>query len=63
MSEQRENIPTPRPATLTIDELARLYDAQAVHDPKELLADVWESDEELEEFLADLRVSRESSLG
>jgi uncharacterized protein (DUF2384 family) len=48
---------------LTIDELARLQHTVEVHGLGELAADIWESDEELDEFLADLHASRHSSLG
>ncbi len=48
--------------SLTLEELARLQHAVPVADADELAADVWESDEELDEFLADLRASRRSSL-
>lgn len=47
---------------LTIADLARQQHAEEVRDPKELAAGVWESDEELEAFLADLRASRDASL-
>lgn len=46
----------------TIDQLARLQGAVETRDPKELAADVWDSDEELDAFLADLRSSRGASL-
>lgn len=46
----------------TIADLARQQNAEEVRDPKELAAGVWESDEELEAFLADLRASRGASL-
>lgn len=36
--------------------------ARPVADVSELEADIWESDEELEEFLAALRASRRASL-
>jgi len=62
VSEQRESH-LPASAPLTIDELARLQQATPVDDPKELEADIWESDEELEAFLVDLRSSRDASLG
>ena len=44
---------------VTIEDLAR---SQPVADPRVLAADIWESDVELEEFLADLRASRNASL-
>jgi hypothetical protein len=34
-----------------------------VHDPVELGGDIWESDDELAEFLADLRLIRTRALG
>lgn len=46
---------------MTTDELARLYNAEVVQDPEELAADIWESDEELQAFLSDLRASRNAS--
>lgn len=49
--------------SLTLAELARQQHAEVVHDTTELAADVWDSDEELDEFLADLRASRDASLG
>jgi hypothetical protein len=45
----------------TLDELARLQHAVPV-EPDDLVADIWESDEELDAFLADLRASRNASL-
>jgi hypothetical protein len=46
----------------TIEDLARVQHAEAVADPAGLAADIWESDAELEAFLADLRASRNASL-
>lgn len=42
--------------------LAREQHATPVRDIAELRADIWSSDEELEEFLADVRASRNASL-
>jgi hypothetical protein len=42
----------------TIAELARIQQAQPVADLDDLVEDIWESDEELDAFLADLRASR-----
>lgn len=42
----------------TVDELAGLQHAGAVRGLGQLAADIWEPDEELDEFLADLRASR-----
>ena len=47
---------------VTIEDLARDQHAEPVADPGELAADIWESDAELEDFLADLRASRNASL-
>ncbi len=43
-------------------ELARIQHAQPVADPDDLVEDIWESDEELDSFLAGLRASRNASL-
>jgi hypothetical protein len=45
-----------------IEDLARAQHAEPVADPRELAADIWESDAELAAFLADLRTSRNASL-
>ena len=47
---------------VTIEDLARAQHAEPVADPAGLAADIWESDAELEAFLADLRASRNASL-
>ena len=46
-----------------IEDLARAQRVRPVHDPGELGDDIWESDDELAEFLADLRVIRTLALG
>lgn len=48
---------------LGLDELAEQQRAQVVEDLDDLKADVWASDEELDAFLADLRASRNASIG
>ena len=56
MSEQ------PGGETMSIlEELARAQHARPICDIAELRADVWSSDEELDEFLADWRASRDAS--
>lgn len=45
-----------------LEDLARQQNARPVADIEELRLDVWSSDEELEEFLADWRASRDTSL-
>jgi hypothetical protein len=47
---------------LTIDDLARIENATPVRDVRELMADIWETEEEMDAFLADLRASRRASL-
>ena len=42
-----EEMQQPVSVPLTIDDHARRQRATAVHDPKELIADIWESDEEM----------------
>lgn len=49
-------------ATSALDQLAQEQHARSVADVQELRLDVWDSDEELEEFLSDWRASRETSL-
>jgi transcriptional regulator with XRE-family HTH domain len=46
-----------------IEDLARAQRVQPVHDPGELGDDIWESDDELAAFLAELRVIRTLTLG
>ena len=46
-----------------IEDLARAQHARLVHDPVELGGDIWESDDELAEFLADLRLIRTHAQG
>ena len=42
---------------------ARLATSSPVENTDELLADVWDDDKEIEDFLADVRMSRNSSVG
>ncbi|HVL92092.1 MAG TPA: hypothetical protein VM264_01990 [Acidimicrobiales bacterium] len=62
MSEQREDNVMAASKALTIDDLALLQRATEVGSLGELAADIWDSDQELADFLADLRSSRTSSL-
>lgn len=62
MTEQRiDQHPEPgrRPS---LDELARAQGLRPVESVDELALDVWESDEELDAFLADVRSSRDADL-
>ncbi len=49
-------------AVPVLEELARDQHARPVGDVEELRLDVWSSEQELEEFLADWRASRDTSL-
>ena len=61
MTEQR-NVQGPPPGRdLSLDDLARAQSARVVVEVSDLTAVLWESDAELEAFLADLRQSREAS--
>lgn len=62
MSEQRHEPNESTWSARTIEDLARAQHAVAVNDPNELAAEIWESDEELDAFLVDLRASRNASL-
>lgn len=48
--------------SLSIEDLARAQNVHAVTDVDELAADIWETDDELDAFLADLRASRAAPL-
>jgi hypothetical protein len=60
VSHRREEPSIATSMQMTIDDLARAQHAEAIRDPEELSTDIWESDEELDEFLADLRSSRDA---
>jgi hypothetical protein len=62
MSEQPSGSPIVPSTPLTIDDLARIENATPVRDVRELMADIWETEEEMDAFLADLRASRRASL-
>lgn len=62
VSKQRHHRTVPSSRSLSLDELARRYDLKPLHDSEELAVDIWESDEELDAFLADVRASRDASL-
>ncbi len=54
----------PKRATppLTLDALARQQGVKPIASADELRADIWESDEELDAFLAEVRRSRDADL-
>lgn len=62
MSEQPHDAARTWQGSRNIEELARVQHAEQVADVEELAADIWGSDEELDEFLTDLRASRNASL-
>jgi hypothetical protein len=51
-----------RAAPLTLDVLARQQGVQPIGSADELRADIWESDEELDAFLAEVRRARDADL-
>lgn len=62
MSQSRQPFSKPAAPGLSLDELAALTDARPVEDVSELLADIWDSEAELDAFLVDVRSSRDTSL-
>jgi len=63
VTEQPGNAAHDRERTHAHDDLARRRgEWRPVTDVSELRCDIWESDEELDAFLADLRASRKSGL-
>ena len=62
MSEAHDDQASRSAAPMTIDDLARLEGVEVVTDVHQLAADIWESDDELDAFLAHLRASRNASL-
>lgn len=46
----------------SIDEIARLRGIRPVESVDDMRADIWESDEELQAFLADMRARRDANL-
>ena len=59
-----EPVPAPLRSTrrVTIEELAAAQGVMPMESTEEWAADIFESDEELEAFLADVRASRNASL-
>jgi hypothetical protein len=51
------------PRSVSVEELARQQGVRPVEDIKDMHADLWDSDEELEEFLADVSASRQADVG
>ena len=61
VTEQRNIQGPPQGRDLSLDDLARVQSARVVVEVSDLTAELWESDAELEAFLADLRQFREAS--
>ena len=53
----------PGPPAVSVEELARQQGVRPVRSFADMRAGLWDSDEELEEFLADVRASRQADLG
>lgn len=49
--------------SVSVAELARQQGVGPVTSVESMRADLWDSDEELEEFLADVRASRQADVG
>lgn len=62
VSESRHPAPKPPAAAVGLEELAALAGARPLADASELLANIWESDEELDAFLVDVQQSRNTSV-
>jgi len=53
----------PGTRSVSVEELARQQGVRPVDSLDDMQADLWESDEEVEEFLADVRASRRADVG
>jgi hypothetical protein len=53
----------PGARSVSVEELARQQGVRPVENVADMRADLWDSDEELEEFLAEVRASRQGDLG
>lgn len=53
----------PGPRSVTVEELARQQGVRPVTSLEDMRAYLWDSDEELDEFLADVRAARQDDLG
>jgi hypothetical protein len=51
------------PPSVPVAELARQQGVRPVQRGQDMTADLWDSDEEFDAFMADLRASRQSDLG
>ncbi|MGH3499356.1 MAG: hypothetical protein ACRDQA_00410 [Nocardioidaceae bacterium] len=62
MSDGTDHSDLPGPRHVSAAELARQQGVGPIRSVDDLCADLFESDEELEEFLADVRASRQANL-
>lgn len=53
----------PGPPPVSIDQLAREQGVRPVQPGDDMSADLWDSAEELQEFLADVHASRQADVG
>jgi hypothetical protein len=53
----------PGAPSVSVEELARQQGVRPVRSFDAMRVDLWDSDEEFDEFLADLRASRQADLG
>ena len=51
------------PPSVPVEELARQQGVRPIRRGQDMTADLWDSDEEFDAFLADLRASRRADLG
>ena len=51
------------PPSVPVKELARQQGVRPVQRGQDMTADLWDSDEEFDAFMADLRASRQADLG
>ena len=58
MSDERASRDAVREGPLTLDALAAVQHVQPLRSAADLLADVWESDDELDRFVASVREDR-----
>jgi hypothetical protein len=58
----KDEVDATRATPLTLDTLARQQGVEPIASADELRADIWESDEELDAFLAEVRRSRDADL-
>ena len=53
----------PVPPPVSVEELARQQGVRPIQPGEDMSADLWDSDEEFDAFLADVRESRQADVG